>query len=311
MPLLLRNADALLPSGRQPATDIRVDGGVIDRIGHDLPGSGAALFDATGTLVAPGFVDVHVHGAGGGMCEDADVAALERISATLVRCGVTSFLATIATLPTARLCAAVETIASFVGSEPGARIAGIHLEGPYLNPERAGAQAAQWMRRPSIDEFDALQTLAGDRIRLVTVAPELDGALPFIAAVRERGVTVAIGHSNATAAETRLGIEAGATHVTHLFNAMRELHHREPGLIGPALTEDAVSVELICDGHHVAPEVIDMAWRCKPRGSWCWSVTQWRRWACPTATTSSSGSAARSATARYAPSRAAASPAVA
>lgn len=266
MPLLLHDGDVLLSSGWQAATDLRLDGGVIDRVGVDLPAGGASVFDARGLLVAPGFVDIHVHGAAGGMCEDADAAALERISVALARCGVTSFLATLATLPAERLRAAVEAVAAFAGGEPGACVAGIHLEGPYLNPLRAGAQAAQWMRPPSIEEFDALQARAGGRIRLVTIAPEIEGALPFIAAVRERGVTVAVGHSNATAAEMRLGIQAGASHVTHLFNAMRELHHREPGAIGAALTEDAVSVDLICDGHHVAPEVIDLVWRCKPRG---------------------------------------------
>jgi N-acetylglucosamine-6-phosphate deacetylase len=266
MALLLRHGNVLLPSGIRTDIDVRVDGAVVDRIGADLPSGGAACVDASGLLVAPGFIDLHIHGAGGGMCEDGDAAALARISATLARGGVTGFLATLAALPAERLRAAVDAVVTFAGSEPGARIAGIHLEGPYLNPQRAGAQAAHWIRPPSIEEFDALQALANGGIRLVTVAPEVDGALAFIAAVRARGVTVAIGHSDATAAETELGIEAGASHVTHLFNAMRAPHHREPGMIGPALTVDTVSVELICDGHHVAPAMIDLVWRCKPRG---------------------------------------------
>jgi len=263
---LLKNCNALLPDGLQAATDIRIDADVIERIGQNLPAAGADLLDATGLIVAPGFIDLHVHGASGAMCEQAETAGIERISATLARFGVTGFLATVATLPRERLHAAVEAIAAVSGGEPGARILGIHLEGPYLSPWRAGAQVGRWMRAPSIEEFDALQEVCGERIRLVTVAPELDGALPFIAAVRERGVTVALGHSNATDEEMLLGIEAGATHVTHLFNAMGVLHHREPGAVGIALTEDAVSVELICDGHHVAPRVVDLALRCKPPG---------------------------------------------
>jgi N-acetylglucosamine-6-phosphate deacetylase len=162
------------------------------------------------------------------------------------------------------LRAAVAAIIAVAGGEPGARILGIHLEGPYLSPWRAGAQTGRWMRAPSIEELDALQDLAGGRIRLVTVAPELHGALPLIAAARERGIAVAVGHSNATTEEVLLAVEAGATHVTHLFNAMCGLHHREPGIIGVALTEDAMSVELICDGHHVAPRAADLAFRCKP-----------------------------------------------
>jgi N-acetylglucosamine-6-phosphate deacetylase len=120
------------------------------------------------------------------------------------------------------------------------------------------------MRPPSVEEFDALQDLSGGMIRLITIAPEIPGALPFIRAVRERGVRVAAGHSNATHGDMELAIQAGVTHVAHLFNAMRELHHREPGILGVALTEDAVSTEVICDGHHVSPTAIDLALRCKP-----------------------------------------------
>jgi len=267
MALLLQHGDVMLPSGRRVAADVRLDGGGIDRVGPRLPPAGATCVDAAGLLIAPGFIDLHVHGAGGGMCEDADPAALDRISRTLARGGVTSFLATLAALPAERLRAAVEIIADYAGSEPGARVAGIHLEGPYLNPRRAGAQTAASMRLPSIEEFDALQAVARGHIRLITVAPELEGAPPFIAAVRACGITLALGHSDATAAESGLGVDAGATHVTHLCNAMRGLHHREPGLVGVALTDDGLSVELICDGYHVAPDVVDLVWRCKPRGT--------------------------------------------
>jgi len=264
---VLRNAEVLLPGGFRSATDVRIGGASIARIGTGLPAGGAEVFDASGCRIVPGFIDLHIHGAAGGMCEDADPAALERLSTFLARRGVTGFLATLGTLSAPRLRAAVETIAAVAGGEPGARILGIHLEGPYLNPRRAGAQVAEWMRAPAIEELDAMQDAAGGRVRLVTVAPELPGALPFIAAARARGVTVAVGHSDATAADTLLGIEAGATHVTHLFNAMRALHHREPGVVGAALGDDRVSVELVCDGHHVAPAVVPLVWRCKPRGT--------------------------------------------
>jgi N-acetylglucosamine-6-phosphate deacetylase len=266
MALLIQQGTVLLADGFHAETDIRIDDGVIDRIGTGLTRAGAEILAARGLTVAPGFLDVHIHGAAGATCEDADAGGLERISAALARCGVTGFLATLATLPAATLEAAVRTIAATAPSLPGAQILGIHLEGPYLNPVRAGAQAIRHMRPPSIEEFDRLQDLCGGLIRLITVAPELPAAVPFIAAVRERGVAVSLGHSDATAADVLLAVEAGATHATHLFNAMRPLHHREPGIVGTALTDDSLSVELIADGHHVAPRMIDLTFRCKPGG---------------------------------------------
>jgi hypothetical protein len=225
--LLLRGGDVLTPNGFRPGVDVRIDDGVITHVDPDLSTSGAEVLDARNLIVAPGFIDVHVHGAGGAMCEQGDAGGIDTISTTLARYGTTGFLATIATLPPDALREAVRAVAGAAGHEPGARILGIHLEGPYLNPRRAGAQAIASMRAPSIEEFDALQDLSGGLIRLVTIAPELDGAIPFIRAVRERDVVVAAGHSNATEAEMKLAVQAGVTHVTHLFNAMRELHHRE------------------------------------------------------------------------------------
>ncbi len=262
--LLIRGGGVVTPQGVRGGIDVRIDGGVISHVGANLSPANAQVIDAPGLLVAPGFIDVHVHGAGGAMCESGDADAIETISSTLARFGTTGFLATIATLAPDALRAAVHAVAAAAGHEPGARILGIHLEGPYLSPLRAGAQAVPWMRAPSIEELDALQDLSGGMIRLVTVAPELEGAIPFIHAARARGVTVSAGHSNATQAEMELAVEAGVRHVTHLFNAMRELHHREPGILGVALTDDRLSTELICDGHHLSKQAVDIALRCKP-----------------------------------------------
>jgi len=261
--LLVRGGDVVTPGGVQ-RSDVRIEDGTITHVGCDLSAAGVSVLDARGMLVAPGFIDVHIHGAAGAMCESGDSEQIETISAALARFGTTGFLATIATLAPDDLRAAVRAVAVTVGHEPGARILGIHLEGPYLSSWRAGAQAGRSMRAPSVEELDALIDLSGGLIRMVTVAPELEGALPFIRAARERGVVVAAGHTNATAAEMELAVQAGVTHVTHLFNAMREWHHREPGIIGVALTSDALSTELICDGHHVSPGAIALALRCKP-----------------------------------------------
>ena len=266
MSLLLRNGSVLVDGVLRTGMDVHVEDGIIRKIGSRGEARAADEIDVAGCIVAPGYVDLHIHGAAGVMCESGDPNAVRKLSELLPRYGVTGFLPTLAALPLERLRTAVAAIASVRGHEPGACILGIHLEGPFLNPKLAGAQRSDWMRGPALAELEELQSIAGGAIRLITIAPELPGAIPFIAAARRLGVTVSIGHTEATAAQMRAAIAAGATHVTHLFNAMRALHHREPGPIGVALTDDTVSVELICDGHHLDLTAVELAWRCKPRG---------------------------------------------
>jgi N-acetylglucosamine-6-phosphate deacetylase len=262
--VLIRGATLLTPGAGATPTDVMIADGLVRPVG-DGDVTGVAEVRRAGLIIAPGFIDVHVHGAGGDVFEAGDVEANARISARLARYGTVGILATMAALPAEALRRAVAAIAAVQGHEPGARILGIHLEGPYLNPRRCGAQKGAWMRAPSIEEFDGLQRLAGGAIRLLTVAPELEGALSFIRGVRARGVTVALGHTEASAAEVEAALTAGVTHVTHLCNAMAPLHHRAPGPIGVALTEDVLSVEVICDGHHLDPRIVDLVFRCKPR----------------------------------------------
>jgi len=264
--LLLRGGRVLAPEGWLEEADVRIEGESIVDIGGGLAANGAEVRDVRGSLVVPGFIDVHIHGADGAMCEEGEPEALRRISRTLARFGVSGFLATLATIPFERMKKAVAAVAAVAGSEPGARLLGVHLEGPCLNPLRAGAQAVPWMRALSAAELDDLQSASGARIRLVTLAPEVEGASALLAHAVARGITVAVGHSDATEEQMRAAVGAGARHVTHLFNAMRGLHHREPGVAGFALTTDDLSVELICDGHHLAPRVVDLAFRCKPAG---------------------------------------------
>jgi N-acetylglucosamine-6-phosphate deacetylase len=264
--LLIRGAQRLLPNGKRADVDVLIEGGVIAAVGDvGTGGEQTAVLEAHGCLVAPGFVDIHVHGAGGDVFEGGSADGNRRISAELARHGTIGVMATVATLPADALRDAVAAIAAAHSRAPGARILGIHLEGPFLNPRRSGAQNPTWMRPPSIAEIDALQDIAGGLIRMVTVAPELDDALPFIAALRQRNIVVAMGHTEATSEQVEAAIAAGVSHVTHLFNAMSPLHHRTPGPIGVALTDDALSVEIICDGHHLHPRTVDMVLRCKPR----------------------------------------------
>ena len=262
--LVVHGGTVLSPTGWLPDCDVQIADGHVVGVGAHAPAGGAAAIDARGHLIVPGFIDVHVHGAAGAMFEDGQEDGVERISAQLAQFGVTGIAATVAALPPERLEAVVRAIARAAPRCSGARILGIHLEGPFLNSQRAGAQHAGWMRAPSIDEVDALQAASGGMIRLITVAPELPGALAFIAAVRARGIAVALGHSQASEEHVLAAIVAGARHVTHLFNAMAPFHHRDPGLIGTALTDDRLSVELIADGVHLHRRALDVALRCKP-----------------------------------------------
>ena len=219
-------------------------------------------------IVAPGFVDLHVHGWGG---HDAmgDRAALDGMARRLLRHGVTSFLPTAVTAPLDDLVAFADRVRAWRPNAPadGAEPLGFNLEGPFLSPARRGAHAASLLRVPADVPGTALEPLA-DGLRLLTVSPELPGALELIAWLRARDVVVSLGHSAATLPEARAGYAAGATSTTHLFNAMSGLDHRTPGLALAALLDDKVRVELIADGVHVDPALWPLVTRLKPRDGW-------------------------------------------
>jgi N-acetylglucosamine-6-phosphate deacetylase len=209
-------------------------------------GSPDEVLDVTGCVVAPGFVDLHVHGAGGHPAQGAH-ADLAAMAAALTGGGVTSFLATAFAAPLDELRSLV------VGARPtsGARCLGVHLEGPWLSPGAAGAQPADALRLPDLAEARAL--LDGGDVRIVTLAPELDGAPELLAALVERGIRVSLGHSRASYDDAARALVAGATGVTHCFNAMSQLDARDPGLVGAALSWPGIVVEVIADGVHVHP----------------------------------------------------------
>jgi N-acetylglucosamine-6-phosphate deacetylase len=210
------------------------------------------VIDGGGRYLAPGLIDIHVHGGGGIglMTDDAgDVRAYARWVAGR---GITSFLVSTCGPAHDAIRGRLAALATAVGAPPGAaRIAGFHLEGPYINPLRKGAFPPAWLRPPDAGEFDELQAAAGGHIRQVTFAPELPGAAGLLAAVVGSGAVAAIGHTDATYEEAMRAIDGGATHVTHCFNAMRPFGHRAPGVLGAVLTSDEVTAELIGDGAHV------------------------------------------------------------
>lgn len=218
-----------------------------------------------GPYLAPGFVDVHVHGFGG---HDAmgDAAALDGMARALLRRGVTSFLPTAVTAPLGELQAFADRVREWLprASDDGAEPLGFNLEGPFLSPSRRGAHDAAHLAVPAGVPRGSLEPLV-DGLRLLTIAPELPGATDLIGWLRARGVAISLGHSGATFEEARAGYAAGARSTTHLFNAMGGVDHRAPGLAVAALLDDEARVELIADGIHVDPALWPLITRLKPR----------------------------------------------
>lgn len=229
--------------------------------------SGEVLSYPKTMTIVPGFIDVHIHGAGGADAMDATPDALNKIAQHLVKEGTTAFLATTMTQSKQAIEVALKNAGEFIHStENGtgqAEIIGIHLEGPFIHPKRKGAQPEEFILLPSPSQFDEWQELAQNTIRIVTLAPDQENGIALVKHLAEHGVIASIGHSDANFQDVVAAVEAGASHVTHLFNGMRGLHHREPGTAGGALLLKELTVELIADGIHVHPKMIDLVFRLK------------------------------------------------
>jgi N-acetylglucosamine-6-phosphate deacetylase len=248
---------------------IEIEDGLIasisSRVTGELPGE-ARVLDFPGATLAPAFFDVHIHGAKGHDVMEASAEALAAMGSFLAARGTGSFLATTVTSPLDATLRTLSGLAKLLALPPlagRAQAVGIHLEGPFLSHIKRGVQPAAHLLAPDIAVFDRLFEAAEGRIRLMTLAPELPGAVELTAYATARGVRVSLGHSNATAEETRAAIAAGAVSATHTFNAMRPLEAREPGILGTVLSDDALYAELICDGIHTAPEMVKLWWRAK------------------------------------------------
>ena len=224
------------------------------------------VVDYPGATLAPAFLDVHIHGAAGHDAMEATPEALAAIGSFLAARGTGSYLAATVTAPldaTLRALSGLAKLAVRPPEQAEARLLGIHIEGPFLSHAKRGVHPPEYLLAPDLVVFDRLFEAAEGRIRLMTLAPELPGAVELTAHATARGVRVSVGHSDATAAQTRAAIAAGAVSATHTFNAMRPLDHREPGILGVVLTTDALYAELICDGIHTAPEMVKLWWRAK------------------------------------------------
>lgn len=216
--------------------------------------------------MVPGFIDVHIHGADGADVMDATSEALAKMAAVLPKEGTTSFLATTITSTAQKIEQALMNANNYIDNhqqQGAAEILGIHLEGPFINPKRAGAQPIEDILLPDLSLFRSWQSKAGGHIKKVTLAPEIEGTQPLLAYLQEEKIIASIGHSDATFEEVGKSIESGVGSVTHLFNQMSGLHHREPGVVGAALLHDELSVEIIVDGLHIRPEAVKIAFQQK------------------------------------------------
>jgi N-acetylglucosamine-6-phosphate deacetylase len=243
--------EAAIVDGALVPGDLAIEDGVV--VGAGLAGGVAAPGSG---IAVPGFVDLQVNGFGGVDFAVADADGYRRAGAALLETGVTAFQPTLITAPEDEL---VASLAEVPAAAIGPRVLGVHLEGPFLSPRRMGAHPAAARRDPDLDLAERL--LDAGPVAYMTLAPELPGALELVDFLLARGIVVSCGHTDATAAEAGAAFDRGARTVTHLFNAMRPLAHRDPGIAGAALTPDDVVVQLILDGVHLSEETARLAWK--------------------------------------------------
>ena len=272
MVTVLQARQMLTPLERVDDAVLVIEDGVLSGAGTraelTIPAN-ARVIDFGDAILTPGLVDIHIHGAAGHDVMEGDGESLAAIERLLSQHGVTSYCPTTVTAPLDETLAALEKLARAVDSAKTAAHAdraqplGIHLEGPFLSHARPGVHPPVSLQPASERVFTPMWEAAAGQVAILTIAPELTGALELIAEAARRGICVSIGHTNADSDEARAGIKAGARHVTHAFNAMRRMEHRDPGVLGVVLTDDSITADIIVDGLHVEPEVVDLFLRTK------------------------------------------------
>ena len=272
--ILLHAARALTPATEILGAGILIRDGVVEAVGARqdmrLP-SGAAEISASSQTAIPGFIDVHIHGAGGHDVMEGTEQAMSAVAGTLAQHGTTSFVATTVTASPDDTCRGVEGIARYIAHQfaalqPKAEVLGVHYEGPFISKLRRGVHPAEWIQLPSADLLQRFLRAAAGNARILTIAPELLGAAPCMKAARDAGVVVAMGHTDATYEQARAGIAQGARHAVHVYNAMRPFSHRDSGVIGAVLTSPDVTAELIADGVHVEEAAMRILLQAKGAG---------------------------------------------
>jgi N-acetylglucosamine-6-phosphate deacetylase len=272
--ILLHAARAITPTAEISDAGILIRDDVIEAIGPregmSLP-AGTVEITATEQTAIPGFVDVHIHGAGGHDVMEGTDKALAAVARTIALHGTTSFLATTVTASPDDIVRSVEGIARFITeqhntNEPRAEVLGVHYEGPFISSARRGVHPKEWIQLPSAELLERFLRAASGNARILTIAPELLGASPCIDAAHKAGLVVAMGHTDATYEQARAAVARGVHHAVHVYNAMRPFSHRDSGVIGAVLTSPEVTAELIADGVHVEEAAMRLLLQAKGAG---------------------------------------------
>ena len=241
------------------AFDERISG-----IGDGLAGEKIELTD--NAIVVPGFIDEHIHGASGSDGMDGTTNDISTIANTLVKEGTTAFLVTTMTQSVDNIRKALNAVNEYIDGrfDTSAQVLGVHLEGPFISTKHVGAQPIEYVQAPSVEAFKVFEKAAGGHIRIVTLAPEVDGAEELIKYLKEKGIVTSMGHTDATFEDVEKAKDLGATNITHTFNAQTPLHHRKAGVVGAALFDNGLIAELICDTIHVSVPAMKLLVKCKP-----------------------------------------------
>jgi N-acetylglucosamine-6-phosphate deacetylase len=273
--ILIHVARSLTPTAEIPDAGILIREGVIEAIGPraemSLP-SGAQEITAQDKTAIPGFIDVHIHGAGGRDVMEATPDALAAVTQMVARRGTTSIVATTVTASPEDTIRSVEGISKYIcvqheSDAARAEVLGLHFEGPFINPARRGVHPQEWIKLPSAELLEKFLHAAAGKAQILTIAPELLGAMPCIDAARQAGLVVAMGHTDATYEQARAAIAHGARHAVHVYNAMRPFSHRDTGVLGAVFTSPEVTAELIADGVHVDEAAMRLLLQAKGAGS--------------------------------------------
>ena len=261
---LIRNVRMISPDVDYKYANIIIDGETIKSIAEKEvnPDNFDDIIEGEGLMALPGFIDEHTHGAVGFDTCDGKYESIDKIAEARLKEGVTMFLPTTLTMPHEVLVAAAKAVAQYRENERWAETPGLHIEGPFINCAYKGAQNPEYIRLPDTNEIKELNDITP--VKIVTVAPEVEGALQFISDMRAMGIVTSAGHSGATYAEFLAAKAAGLTHLTHFFNQMSPLHHREIGLVGAGFADNDIKIELICDKLHVKPDIIKIVFNTKP-----------------------------------------------